>query len=496
MTDGKTRATSTKSSRPRWLPSWGATVVWAATVIYVLALSAESIFLHQRYATGFDTAIFDQALWLLADGNEPFSTVVGRPMLAGLQPGLALLTPLYWLGLEVPGLLIVQTIGLALAAPTLYWLARDRGAAPSLAAVPALLWLASPWTSSVNLFEFHPQVFAPALLALSVIAGLRRHWVGLGVTAAAAMSLKQDIPMIYFMLGLVLAIHGSRKPGALLSIGAAAWLVVARVAFESGDNSYAFYERRFAGDRGETVSQAFSWMLEHPIEAVTDTLGQSGGVVFLLVLATAALALLAPLWLLLAVPSLAYNVFSAYPPQHSLAFQYHLMTAACLFIAAAIGVGRLRSLTRVGRYALAVMAGAAVTAAVLGGVQVHVRSDRQPFDARDRARFREALALIPDGAPVAAATHLQPHLSHRAELYTLPEPFVPIDWGSAFTPSDLRAKARRLRYVAFVAGGGPVEYGHDITTVLPEIRRLGFREIYRDGRVRVFERQVARTSAP
>jgi hypothetical protein len=91
--------------------------------------------------------------------------------------------------------------------------------------------------------------------------------------------------------------------------------------------------------------------------------------------------------------------------------------------------------------------------------------------------------------PVAASTHLLPHLSQRAELYTLPEPFVPIDWGGSVTPAELRAKVRGVRYVALVEGDGPFEYPRDIATVVPLVRKAGFVEIYRDGPVRVFERR-------
>jgi Predicted membrane protein (DUF2079) len=464
-------------------------VVWIATGAYAIGLGAESLYQHDRFTTGFDTAVFDQGLWLLSQGDEPFSTVVDRSLVAGLQPGIALLTPLYWAGGGVEALLVVQALGLALAAPALYALARDRGAQPALAAVPALLWLVSPWTASVNLVDFHPQVFAPALLALSALAGLRGQWLLLGLSAALAMSLKQDIPLAYLMLGVVLAFSGRRRAGAILAAAAVAWQVAAGLTFESDDNSYAFFEKRFAGDRGDNVGEAISWMARHPLETLGDVLGQSGGDLFLLALATAALAFLAPLWLLLALPSLLYNALSAYPAQHSLAFQYHLMTGTGLFIAAAVGVRRVETFTRPGRLALAGALTAACAAAFLGGVQVHGRWERDPFDGRDRAQIRAALARVPADVPVAASTHLQPHLSRREKLFTLPEPFVPIDWGGSLTPAELRAEVPTVRYVALAEGDGPIEYPRDIATVIPLVRRAGFVEIYRGGRVRLFERR-------
>src|SRR5436309_2997454 len=133
--------------------AWGL-VVWLAAAVYAIGLSAESIYRQNHFRTGFDLAIEDQFLWLAAHGHHLFSTIVDRSLVADhFQPGLLLLTPLYWLGLGVSGLLVAQSLALALVAPALYALARDRGASPMVAAVPALLWLVSPWTTSVNLYE-------------------------------------------------------------------------------------------------------------------------------------------------------------------------------------------------------------------------------------------------------------------------------------------------------------------------------------------------------
>ena len=109
------------------------------------------------------------------------------------------------------------------------------------------------------------------------------------------------------------------------------------------------FGRRFAGDRGDTVGEAFVWAATHPLETVSDIGSQSAVGLVLLLLSTGALALLAPTWLLLAVPSVAYNALSAYESQHDLVHHYHLGTITGLFIAAAVGVARLPSLGPRGR---------------------------------------------------------------------------------------------------------------------------------------------------
>ncbi len=456
------------------------------TGVYAIALSAESIYRQNHFRTGFDTAIADQLLWLAAHGHTLFSTIVDRSLLAGhFQPGLLLLTPLYWIGLGVPSLLTAQSLALALVAPALYALARDRGASPIFAAIPALLWLVSPWTASVNLFEFHPEVFVPVLLVLSVLASLQERWVVLGATAALAMSFKEDVPLVYLMLGVVLILSGRRRPGTILAVTSASVFVLAHEVIVRQGNTYAFFQRRFAGDRGHT-GQALSWMLRHPERELLDVIGQSGWVVFLLFVATAGLALLAPRWLLLAVPILLHNALSAYPLQHTLGFQYHLLAATGLFVAAAIGVTRIASFPRARKLAFAGTAGASVLLALPGGIDLHTRWTPRQYE--NTARIHRALALIPPGASVAASIHFEPYLSHRVELYTLPEPFVPIDWGGSSSADELAASSQGVRFVVFAAGDGPLEYPHRLGRVLSLVRREGFAPIYRDGPIVVLER--------
>ena len=252
--------------RDRWLLG-----VWLATVAYVAILSAESIHLYRSFRTGFDLAIYSQAVWLVGNFRSPAITVDNTFLLAAhFQPGVVLLAPLEWVGLGVPGLLVSQSVGLALMAPVLFALARDAGAAPRLAAVPALLWLVCPWIAAVNLAEFHPTSFVPSLLGLSVLAARRDQTLWLLATAALAMSLKEDIALVYLVLGLVLIFEGKRRQGAILAVASSFTFVLALAVVSSQGDAVSYFGQRFAGDRGKTVPDALGWMLQHPFGALGD----------------------------------------------------------------------------------------------------------------------------------------------------------------------------------------------------------------------------------
>ena len=138
------------------------------------------------------------------------------------------------------------------------------------------------------------------------------------------------------------------------------------------------------------------------------------------------------------------------------------------------------------KLAVTAAVGAAVLLALLGGIDLHARWT--PRQYRDTARIHRALALIPPNASVAASIHFEPHLSHRADLYTSPEPFVPIDWGGSSSPPELATRSQGVRFVVYAAGDAPIEYPHPLSRVLSLVRREAFVPIYRDGPIVVLER--------
>jgi uncharacterized membrane protein len=467
--------------------------VWLGAVAYAVDLAIESVADHRAYHTGLDTAIYDQLLWLLAHGHDPFSTVITRPMLGDhFHIGLVLLTPLYWLGLDVSSLFAVQAIGLALTAPALFALARSRGASPPLAAIPALLWLACPWVASANLFEFRPASFAPLLLTLSVLAALERRNGLLIATTLLALSLKEDVALSYVALGVLMVFYGRRRAGAVVAAGSFVWFVGASLVVKTLAGPYDLFGDRFAGDHGHSVGSALLWELEHPLRELSAIASQSLPDLLLLFLSTAGLPLLAPSWMLLAAPTAAHNALSDYAPQHALVFHYHLGTVAGLFIAAAMGVGRLPTLQRGGRLSIALFGSAAIGVALIGGVWTH--SDSNPGPHLDTGATTRALEIIPKDAPVASTLSLLPHLSERKEIYTLPEPFIRIKWGSSLTAAELAARAKHVRWAAYIPG----DQVRRVTTrkhpeVFPDVRptlaKLGFVVVARAGPLEVLERK-------
>jgi len=447
--------------------------VWVAAGLYALVFSVASVRGHIRFETAFDTAIVDQTVWLLANFHEPFTTVDSRPFLGGhFEPGLVLLVPLYWLGLDVGALLVLQSVALALTAPALFALARATGASPGLASIPALLWLVSPAVASANAGDFHLATLVPPLVVLSVLAALRDRHLLLAVTTVLALSLKEDVAVVYVVLGAIVFFRGSRRIGGALAVAAGLWAVLALASIRGLGDTDEFFAERFAGDRGNSIGEALGYMARHPVETLVDVADHSGTDLLVLLASTGGLAVLAPLFLLLGLPAALHNMLSDYVPQHTLVYHYHLPVVTACFVAAAVGVSRVSSFGRTGRRVVAVWVAGAVVIAVIWGASVG--DEAESVTRAEQEAFEHALERIPADASVAASVRLLSHLSHRQELYTFPEPFVRIDWGGSLSDVELAERARRVRFVAVTGSDKPVEYTGEIAPIVDRLLERDF----------------------
>jgi uncharacterized membrane protein len=475
---------------PVRLPSAWFGAVLVATAAYATVLSAASIEKHEHFDSGgYDLGIFSQAIWLLAHGHAPFSTIRGRDLFADhFQPGLALLAPLGRLDLPT-AVLVLQSVLLALPAPLLYVLARRRGARRPLALAVSLLWLASPLTQWPNLFDYHPETAVPVLMVLGAVLLERDRTTLFVVSAVLACSFKEDVPLVYAMWGVVLWLEGRRRFGTALAAGALAWTAFAfAVAIPSAGGNLTFYSKRFAGGRG-SVGGVVRGLFEHPIAAFDRAAtGSNAHIVIALLLSSGGLALLAPRYLLLALPTTVTNVLSAYPPQHDLHYQYQLIPAAGVAIAGAYGAGVLtrRVSRRMAEAVTAVLVAAAVVITIVKSPGINVLRSAAPANAPAK---RAALSLIPAGANVSAAPDLAAHLATRDAIYQLPEPFLYLAGnGQYWSRKEVRARLPSVSYV--IDDDDPRSpYAASLMRELrPRIPAMGFRLVFDREGVRVWRR--------
>jgi uncharacterized membrane protein len=434
--------------------------VWTAIALSASAVLAFAWILHSQLERlyGLTAPVWDlgqsqQVIWTVSSGHGWASSYENGRNFLGIHLELVFLPIAFlerlWLTPVVP--LAVSAAGLAAIAPAGYLFLRSflpelqaaRWLALALAA-PMPFWAA---TQEAARDQFHPENLALALGLLAGWAGVRqKRWL-LWVFVIGLLSCKEDQVYTAFVAGLLIwraGAPGIKQHGKAVMVFAAAWLAVGsgvQHVLRGGTTSPAEYyywwiwmepSRNFFG---AAVLRPDPWL------AVAGLLGS-----------LLALPLVAPRWLLLALPPLAANLLSSHDVQERLQLHYVLLIMFPLIVAAGFGARRLleqRSvLTRLPAPALLFAAvPALVIGLTLGRLPPALGADSWLYDRPPAVdRLLAATALIPADAPLYADDGAAVWLSDRSRigiLYDQPEPdrYVVID-RQAWAHRDDRAVGR------------------------------------------------------
>jgi uncharacterized membrane protein len=396
---------------------------------------------HARFATfDFDLGHHDQAIWLLAHGKG-FITVSGMPVLGHhLTLAYFALAPLYWLGGGPQLINLLQIAALALSAVPIFLYARDRLGNGWLALTFGVAWLLNPTVQWLCWEAFHPETMAiPFVLMTWLMASRNRrgwYWIFL----VAALTWKEDIALAVIGIGIVLLVRKQRRLGLLTIAVGVVWFLVAygivMPAFNGGTNHAGI----FYGELGDSPSDLIRTTFTDPTLVVdrlqnNDALGYARD----LLAPFAFTSLLAPLLLVPAIPQFFANILTNLNFFWSIQFHYAAIIVSFVALSSIDGVARLKSLP-VRRFAVGAVAAAALATSVAWGMSPISTQYRNGYWALytnpRQAAFDAAVDAVPSDAAVSATYNIVPHLSHREQIYTFPNPWFPLNWGVAGVAPD------------------------------------------------------------
>ena len=417
-------------------------VFYAMAGIYGVTFSALSILRHLSFNTdGYDMGIFDQVVWNSLRGRLLETSILPDITLLLSQrfsPILLAFVPLYAVWSSPIVLLIVQTIGIAIAGFPIYWFARAR-VGNWLALAVALAYFLFPALQGVNLFEFHEIALAIPLFAFATFFMLRQRYTPTLVCLGLTLLVKEDMAFTVSAFGFyILFVQRRTRLGlgvALLGAVWAALLLQYIIPYFSGSSlgtgNYYYFGAGIAGGRGRYD------YLGHSFFEIIQTLMMRPGFVMQHLLVPPkldyVLSLLTPLAFLpilgtelamLALPTLGISLLSDFAPQFSIDYHYSASLLPFLFFAMTLGLQRLLRQENAARV-LALLA-LVVTASGLGYYFLAPGPLAQRFDPRRytldaHAAVGDALvSRIPNDAVVVAQAGLVPHLSERFGIYEFP----------------------------------------------------------------------------
>jgi hypothetical protein len=134
---------------------------------------------------------------LLSRFRDPFVTIRGLSLFGDHTSYiLVLVAPLYWVWADPRLLLLLQVVGLAIPAVSLYLIGTRRLHSPLAGLAVAAAYLAYPAVQWAAVWSFHPETLAAGFLGLAALAADRQRWRQMAAWLALALLCKEDVGLV------------------------------------------------------------------------------------------------------------------------------------------------------------------------------------------------------------------------------------------------------------------------------------------------------------
>ncbi|GBL21454.1 hypothetical protein EMGBS4_15140 [Acidimicrobiaceae bacterium] len=432
--------------------------MWEVTTAALIAVvgfyfSALSVEMHRSLATSaYDFGLYDQGIWLLSRFHSPFVTLMGRNLFGDHTSFILLfLVPIYWVVGSTSLLFVVQALVIVAGAVPVFLFTRKRLDSEAMATVFVAVYLLHPATVWIALENFHPDAFLGVLIATALYAAFESKWRMYLIAVLLAMSVKEDVVLILFPLGIWVAWRRQNKFGLFTALISFWYSMVAIFGIQRGINGVPFrngWRIPFGG-----LSGSIATLFTDPMALVRYLISDSRPFYVLQLVAPVALGFIVfPEIAAIAGLVIFTNIFSSFWYQYHIEYHYSFVVVPVLVIGTVFAIGRLRKKWRrilVSFCALSTLV-CAYLWAPLPGARTRVAYSGSSNPAVIAARV--ALSKVPDDAVVSAYHPLTAHLARRTRIYAFPVPFKRALYGmDAFASGDILPFTNDIEFVILPA---------------------------------------------
>ena len=424
----------------------GTWVVLLLVAAYTAFFTNRTLDIHHGLGTSsYDSALYDQGLWLMSRFQTPFVTLMGRNLMGDHTSFvLVLMVPLYWFFPAAGAMFFVQAAVIGAGAIPIYLYARKRLGSDWLGVVMACVYLVHPAVSWTNMENFHPDAFLGVFVGFAIYGALERKWRLYAVFVVLSLMVKEDVSLVVVPLGLWVAIKRDRRIGLLTIFGSVAFMAVAMlVVMRSliGVPTRNGWRIPFGGPFGFVETS-----LRNPTQVV-DHFRSEGRpwYVWQMTSPVAMMFLRKPSVAAISALVLFTNVLSTFWYQFHIQYHYSLIAVPALVMGTTYALG---SIPRTGRWNRYQSISAVAVAAVLAGYVwaplpfTHYQPNYWAPDHPVAQAARDIISDVPEAASVSAHYGITPHLAYRKEIYQFPNPFRVVLYGADISMENSRLDDR------------------------------------------------------
>ena len=401
--------------------------------IYIIIMSTVTIMKHNAFLTsGFDLGIFNQAFHTtLFDGKLFYETADlsfnpgGSFFGVHFSPILFLLLPFYAIFPGPENLLVMQTVILALGAFPVYWMARDK-LGKKVAPAISIVYLIYPALIMLNLNDFHMEAFTSTFFLFSIYYLEQEKWPHFFTSMLLAFFTIEFAPIIGVGVAVYACIlyfrknfQNRRKARICILIAAVMAILFVIISLKS---------KELFNDTTSPISTTFQNILLNPSDLPNEILYDFDGKTLYLISFLAPLAflpLMAPEYLIMALPWISLSFMSPYTLYHVIFYQYNGFVIPFAIMALPKAIKRL-NLHEAWKIFPLLLAATLVCWLYLPISAGSPWNYQVPVVDQRTQSIHEMLALIPPDASILTQNDFFPHVSNRPNAYMS----LPVGWST------------------------------------------------------------------
>ena len=394
-------------------------------IIYfsLLCYSVTKHFLFQSSA--FDLGYFDQATYLVSQGEIPIVSFWGYHFMGGHADWIIYaLAGLYRLYPSVYWLLGVQAISLASGGLVAWKLARQANLNEQWANTLSAVYLLQPLIFNINLFDFHAEVIAIPCILIAVWAARSEKLVLFTAVTIIALGCRDSLSLNIAIMGLWLMVfEHRRKAGAIALVLGIIWFYFATQWViphfrPGGVESVARYS-----EFGDSIPAILTSLFQRPQIWIQHLFTLDN-------LAYCAMLFIPWIWglklgrsllpLLPALPTIVINLLTTYHAQKTITNQYSLPVIPFLWLAALAAIcHHLNQSEGNTKFTWVRSRRTILVWNILGFLCLSKFSYIDSIYLKHLDTWQAstaAIAQIPPKVSVLTTARLAPHLTHRKDL--------------------------------------------------------------------------------
>jgi uncharacterized membrane protein len=415
--------------------------IYVAIVLYSIVCSVIMLAFYNSFRVyTWDLGLFNQALWTTLNGRffyytcEPFYTTTGCFLGTHFGPILFLVLPFYAVFPSPEILLVISPIIVALGAIPAYGIAQLLLKDDKVAAFLGIFYLLYVPLQGVTISGFSLELLALPLYLFVIYFLLKGDFKKLSVAVLLGLMTHEISAIIIAFIGLYGAWYyksiKSRgfKISIVMSIISVVYFAFAqnmRILLGWTQEPSLWHEWSLIG--AESPTNLPAKIITNPLGAL-NSLACNGftkiSYILMLLVPAAFLPLFGISALLPTLPYLFLSLFSSYEPYFSIEGHYGAFLVPFFYVATVLGILKLKN-SRYhifpSRTAKVVLLLSTVSLIAIPSVAFFKYSWLNSTSQHAKIVY-DAIAMIPQNASVLTQNDIFPHLSSRANAYTIPPP--------------------------------------------------------------------------